>query len=98
MKLSSNENPLGPSPQAVTAYGEAAQSLHLYPNSDHAALRAAIAEVHGLDAARILCGAGSDEIIAFLARAYAGPGREVIHTEHGFAMYRISALAVGATR
>ena len=53
--------------------------------------------MHGLDPARIICGAGSDEIIAFLAQAYAGPGREVIHTEHGFGMYRISALAAGAT-
>lgn len=97
LKLSSNENLLGPSPKAVAAYRAAAQSLHLYPNSDHAALRAAIAEVHGIDAARIICDAGSDEIIASLARAYAGPGAEVIHTEHGFAMYRISALAAGAT-
>ena len=53
--------------------------------------------MHGLDPARIVCGAGSDEIIAFLSQAYAGPGREVIHTEHGFGMYRISALAAGAT-
>jgi histidinol-phosphate aminotransferase len=60
-------------------------------------LRAAIGEVHGLDPARIVCGAGSDEIISFLAQAYAGPGTEVIHTEHGFGMYRISALAAGAT-
>jgi histidinol-phosphate aminotransferase len=96
LKLSSNENPFGPSPKAIEAFRSAAESLHIYPNTDHAALRAAIAEVHGLDPARILCGAGSDEIIAFLAQAYAGPGREVIHTEHGFGMYRISALAVGA--
>ena len=97
LKLSSNENPFGPSPKAVEAFRNAAQTLHLYPNSDHAALRRAIGEVHGLDPARIVCGAGSDEIIAFLAQAYAGPGREVIHTEHGFGMYRISALAAGAT-
>jgi histidinol-phosphate aminotransferase len=97
LKLSSNENPFGPSPKAVAAFRDAAKSLHLYPNSDHAGLRAAIGEVHGLDPARIVCGAGSDEIIAFLAQAYAGPGREVIHTEHGFGMYRISALAAGAT-
>jgi histidinol-phosphate aminotransferase len=56
----------------------------------------AIAEVHGLDAGRIICGAGSDEIITFLCQAYAGPGMRVF-TEHGFLMYRISALAVGAT-
>ena len=77
LKLSSNENPFGPSPRAVEAYRAAAGSLHLYPSSDHAALRAAIGEVHGLDPARIVCGAGSDEIIAFLAQAYAGPGTEV---------------------
>lgn len=97
LKLSSNENPLGPSPAARAAFSASADSLHRYPDSGHAALRAAIAEVHGLDPARIICGAGSDEIIAFLCQAFAGPGDEVIHTEHGFAMYRISALAVGAT-
>jgi histidinol-phosphate aminotransferase len=97
LKLSSNENPAGASPAALAAYGAAGASLHLYPSPDHAALRAAIGEVHGLDPARILCGSGSDEIIALLVHAYAGPGTEVIHTEHGFAMYRISALAAGAT-
>jgi histidinol-phosphate aminotransferase len=40
---------------------------------------------------------GSDEIISFLCYAYAGPGEEVLHTEHGFGMYKISALAAGAT-
>jgi histidinol-phosphate aminotransferase len=97
LKLSSNENPFGPSPAAVAAFRAAADALHVYPDSAHGALRAAIGAVHGLDPARILCGAGSDEIIAFLAQTYAGPGREVVHTEHGFGMYRISALAAGAT-
>ncbi len=97
IKLSSNENPFGSPPMAVEAVRRAAATLHRYPSSDHGALRAAIGEVHGLDPARIICGAGSDEIIAFLCQAYAGPGSEVIHTEHGFAMYRISALAAGAT-
>ena len=96
LKLSSNENPFGPSDAAKAAFARSAATLHRYPPSDHAALRAAIGEVHGLDPARIICGAGSDEIIAFLCQAYAGPGDEVIHTRHGFAMYRISALAAGA--
>jgi histidinol-phosphate aminotransferase len=96
LKLSSNENPFGPSQRAVEAFHGAAETLNLYPNSDHVALREAIGQVHGLDPARIICGAGSDEIIAFLCQAYAGPGDEVIHTEHGFGMYRISALAAGA--
>ena len=97
VKLSSNENPHGPSEAALEAYRRAAFELHRYPSSDHAPLRKAIAEILGLDAGRIICGAGSDEIITFLCQAYAGPGTEVIHTEHGFAMYRISALAAGAT-
>ena len=97
IKLSSNENPLGPSPKAIEAYQQVAGDLHRYPSSDHSGLRQAIADAHGLEADRVICGAGSDEIISFLCQAYAGPEREVIHTEHGFAMYRISALAAGAT-
>jgi histidinol-phosphate aminotransferase len=97
VKLSSNENPFGPPDAAVDAYRRAAHGLHRYPSTDHRELREAIGEVHGLDPARVICGAGSDEIISFLCQAYAGPGDEVIHTEHGFAMYRISALAAGAT-
>ncbi len=97
LKLSSNENPFGPSPRAVEAYQAAAASLHLYPDSHHVALRAAIAGVHGLDAGRIICGVGSDEILTFLNQVYAGPGDEVIHTEHGFGLYKILALAAGAT-
>ncbi len=97
VKLSSNENPYGPGEAAVEAYRREGFGLHRYPSSDHAQLRTAIAEVHGLNADNIICGAGSDEIIAFLCQAYAGPGDEVIHTEHGFSMYRISTLAAGAT-
>ncbi len=96
-KLSSNENPLGPSPLARAAFIEAAGALETYPSSDHAALRAAIAKVHGLDAERIICGAGSDEIISFLCTTYAGVGDEVLYSQYGFAMYPISAMAAGAT-
>ncbi|WP_294622114.1 histidinol-phosphate transaminase [uncultured Roseovarius sp.] len=97
VKLSSNENPFGPSEAAKEAFRKAAYDLHRYPSTDHRALREAIGEVHGVDPARVVCGVGSDEIIAFLCQAYAGPGDEVIHTEHGFAMYKISAKANGAT-
>lgn len=97
VKLSSNENPFGASEAAKEAFRKAAFELHRYPSTDHAGLRAAIGDIHGVDPARVICGVGSDEIIAFLCQAYAGPGDEVIHTEHGFAMYRISALANGAT-
>lgn len=97
LKLSSNENPLGPSQKAIEAAQSALSVLHLYPSTNHASLRQAISEVHGIAVDQIICGAGSDELIAFLCQAYAGPGDEVLYTEHGFAMYRISALAAGAT-
>lgn len=97
VKLSSNENPFGPSDKAKEAFTRCAHQLHRYPSTDHLSLRTAIAEVHGLDVDKIICGVGSDEIITFLCQAYAGPGDEVIHTEHGFSMYRISTLAAGAT-
>jgi histidinol-phosphate aminotransferase len=97
VKLSSNENPFGPSDAAKEAFQRSVHQLHRYPSTDHASLRRAIAEVHGLDAGRVICGVGSDEIIHFLCQAYAGPGDEVVHTEHGFLMYKISARAAGAT-
>ena len=97
LKLSSNENPFGPSPAAVEALKATAGQMHRYPSTDHGPLRRAIGEVHRLDPDRIICGVGSDEILNFVCQAYAGPGDEVIHTEHGFALYRISALAAGAT-
>ena len=97
LKLSSNENPFGAPNTAKEAIATVLADLNRYPPTDHASLRAAIAEVHGLDAERIICGAGSDEIIAFLCQAYAGEGTEVVYTQHGFSMYRISALASGAT-
>lgn len=97
LKLSSNENPYGPSPRALEAFQAAAAVLHRYPDSHHVALRAAIAGVQGLDAERIICGVGSDEILSFLTQVYSGPGDEVIHTEHGFSLYKILALAAGAT-
>ena len=97
LKLSSNENLAGPSDAARDAFARTLHNLHLYPSTDHSALRAAIAQVYQLDADQIICGVGSDEIIHFLCQAYAGPSDEVIHTEHGFLMYRISTLAAGAT-
>lgn len=96
VKLSSNENPYGPSDKARDAVVRAAHQLHRYPNTDHSSLRTAIAEVHGLDPDRIICGAGSDEVLQFATQCFAGPGDEVIMTEHGFSMYPILAQAAGA--
>ena len=96
LKLSSNENPLGPSPAAKQVIAAQVDLLHRYPSTDHAALRLAIGEIHGLDPNRIICGVGSDELLQFVTQAYAGPGDEIIHTVHGFSMYPILARMAGA--
>src|SRR5690242_11391739 len=95
-KLSSNETPLGPSPKAIAAFTAAATRLHDYPDGTAAPLRAAIGRVYGLDPARIVCGAGSDELLNLLAHAYLGSGDEAIHTTHGFLVYPIATLGCGA--
>ncbi|MDQ0396411.1 histidinol-phosphate transaminase [Labrys monachus] len=96
-KLSSNETPLGPSPKAKAAFAAAAETLELYPEGSSTALRTAIAARYGLDPARILCGAGSDELLSLLAYAYLGPGDEALYSEHGFLVYKIATLAAGGT-
>ncbi len=97
VKLSSNENPLGPSPAAIAAFKAAADSLERYPDGSASGLRQAIARTHGLNPDRIVCGAGSDELLNLLAHAYLEPGDETIFTEHGFLVYRIVTLGCGAT-
>ena len=96
-KLSSNETPLGPSPKALAAARNALGNLEHYPDGQANELKAAIAEVHGLNTANILCGNGSDELLGLLCQCYLAPGDEAIHTEHGFLVYEIQIKAAGAT-
>lgn len=96
IKLSSNENPWGPSPKAIAAYQAEATHMHRYPDGGHSALREAIARVQNLPAEQIICGAGSDELIGMLVHAYAGAGDEVLYSQHGFLMYKIYTLSNGA--
>lgn len=97
IKLSSNEGALGPSPKAVDAYRAISEDLHRYPDGGSVELRQAIGARHGLDPDRLVCGAGSDELLALLARAYAGHGDEILFGEYAFTMYPLFALSVGAT-
>ena len=97
IKLSSNENPFGPGLQARTAFRRSSQQLGTYPPQDQGDLRNAIGRSLGLDPTRVICGAGSDEVLGLLCQAFAGSGDEVLHTRHGFGMYRVLALAHGAT-
>ena len=95
-KLSSNETPLGPSPQAIAAYRDIASHLEDYPDGAAPDLREAIGRTFGLDPDRIVCGAGSDDLLNLLARAYLSDGDEAIHTTHGFLVYPIATLGTGA--
>ncbi|WP_434724196.1 histidinol-phosphate transaminase [Mesorhizobium sp. RIZ17] len=95
-KLSSNENPLGPSPKAIEAAREVAAKLDVYPDGTARRLREAIAEVHGLNPANIICSNGSDEILGLLAQTYLAPGDEAVFTEHAFMVYKIYIQAAGA--
>jgi histidinol-phosphate aminotransferase len=96
-KLSSNENPLGPSPKAIEAYNKAGEKLYRYPDGNATELREAIAATYHLPVEQIVCGCGSDELIGLLIHSYAGVGDEVLYSQHGFLMYKIYALGNGAT-
>ena len=95
--ISSNESAFGPSWRAMEAYSASSEEMHRYPEIDARSLRLALAEHHGLEVERIICGCGSDQLIDLLALAYAGPGDETIYSEHGFTMYPIATRGVGAT-
>src|SRR5437879_11453751 len=95
-KLSANETPFGPSPKAIEAYKEAAAHLEDYPEGTSRVLREAIGRAFGLDPDRIICGAGSDEILNLLAHAYLSHGDEAISTTHALLVYPIATKANGA--
>jgi len=95
IKLSSNENPFGPSPKALAALQSPSVHLEQYPDGNSTELRAAIAAKFGLEQNRIVCGAGSDEIIGLLCKAYISPGDDVVYSTHAFLMYGIYAKTCG---
>src|SRR5215472_8933036 len=89
IRLASNESALGPSGKAIAAYRALAGEIHRYPDGNAQELREALGWRYGLAPERIVCGAGSDELITLLLRSYAGPGDEVLYSRHGFLMYPI---------
>ena len=95
--ISSNESAFGASWRAMEAYSAATEGMRRYPEIDARSLRNAIAAHHGLEPGRIICGCGSDQLIDLLTLAFAGPGDETLYCEHGFTMYPIATLGVGAT-
>jgi len=96
LKLSSNEGAFGVPPGAQAAYIRMAGELHRYPDGDATELRRAIGARFKLDPARIVCGNGSDDLIYQLCLAFGGPGRDIVMTEHGFAIYFIAGTYAGS--
>lgn len=96
IKLASNENPLGPSPKALAAVGNALADLALYPDGNGFALKEALAARHGVGMDQLTLGSGSDHVIELVARAFLQPGRNAVMSRYGFAIYAITAQAAGA--
>ena len=97
IKLASNENPLGPSPLAVAAIRESLDGVHRYPDGASFVLRAKLSERLGVETDQIVFGAGADEILELLAKAFLGPGDEAVFAWPSFAMYPIVVKGMGAT-
>jgi histidinol-phosphate aminotransferase len=95
IKLASNENPLGPSPKALSAMEKALKNLHRYPDGGGFYLRRALAGKWGVPPEEILIGNGSNEIIELLVRTFVSPGDEAVVSENTFSVYRLITTAAG---
>ncbi|HEY5658025.1 MAG TPA: histidinol-phosphate transaminase [Myxococcota bacterium] len=95
IKLASNESPIGPSTKAVEAVRAAVSGVHRYPDGASFALRAKLSERLGVDGHQLVFGAGADEILELLAKAFVGPGDEAVFAWPSFAMYPIVVRGMG---
>lgn len=96
IKLASNENPIGPSPQAVQAAAEKLAETHLYPDGSSYQLKKALAEHLGVEPAEIIVGNGCDEVIKLVAEAFFHHGDEVIVADPTFGEYAYATQLMGA--
>jgi histidinol-phosphate aminotransferase len=94
--LAQNENAVAPGVAALEAIRAATANINRYPEADAATLRYAIAKAENLSAERIICGAGSMELLALLGQAYLGPDDEIVISEYGYLFFRTVAELVGA--
>jgi histidinol-phosphate aminotransferase len=96
VRLSANENPLGPSPRVVEAVRREAGQVHLYPDGGSVALRAALGQRLGVAPDQIVVGNGADELIGLVAIAAFDPGDEVVVPTPSFEPYETSVILAGA--
>ena len=97
VRLSANENPLGPSPAVVEALRREAARAHLYPDGGSTALRTALASHLGVAPEQILVGNGADELITLVAWAALDPGDDVVVPDPSFEPYATNVTLAGAT-
>lgn len=96
IKLGSNENPLGPSPKAVSAIKEKAGKVNLYPEADALLLRESIGAYTAYSAGNIVVsGNGMDGIIDTMMKLFMSPGSETIILIPTFSYYEIATLSNG---
>ena len=95
-RLGSNENPLGCSPKVLQALASSAFEPWRYADPSCAELREVLSRHVGIDAAEIVCGNGSEEMIAAVSRAFLKPGDSVVTVVPSFGLHEIEPLAVGA--
>jgi histidinol-phosphate aminotransferase len=96
IKLASNENPLGPSAQAIAALQDELAELNLYPDGNAFNLKQALSRELNVEPAQLTIGNGSSDILDFVLRAFVTPEHEVMFAEHAFAMYPILTRIIGA--
>ncbi|MEH6457077.1 MAG: histidinol-phosphate transaminase [Cocleimonas sp.] len=97
LKLASNENTMGPSPDAITAMQKAITLVDLYPDGNGFVLKQKISEKFDVEVNQVILGNGSNDILDMVARVFLCEGREAIFSEYAFAVYPIATQAVGAT-
>jgi histidinol-phosphate aminotransferase len=97
IKMSSNENPLGPSPRAMEAMRRAVAETNYYPDNDASDLRRRLAERHDLGAEHVIVADGSTVLIDLLARMLLAPGRNAVTSQRSFIVYPIAVRAAGGT-
>ena len=96
IKLSANESALGMSPRAKKTISDKKLKLERYPDGKSELLRREISKKYKCNSDKIICGAGSDEVIQMICQLYLNPKDEVIVPQYSFLMYRIYAKTVGA--
>jgi histidinol-phosphate aminotransferase len=96
VRLSSNENPYGPSPAALSAMTEAFGLAWRYPDEHQDELASELAKMHGVGAEQILLGAGSGEILKLAAAAFTGPAKRMVVADPTFEAIAHHARTAGA--